>query len=133
MHRWRLPATLAIIAAVAVTGCASSSKSAAKPAVTTSTTVPLHPGNDPALRHNVIVTTCVAAPGGWQASGTAANSTKSSTSYKITIFFANSQGTIEGTGQTRVSVGASKTARWSTTAAFASADPKTTCVLSGVA
>lgn len=96
-------------------------------AATTSTSVP----NDVALRKNVTLQTCGAAPGGWSASGTAV-SPGGDTTYTITIFFVTVPGnTVEGSGVTKISVPVGQTKDWKVVAKF-SPTSDMQCVLRGV-
>jgi len=98
----------------------------------TSIAVPSAIPNDPALRADVALRTCSAAPRGWRAAGMVTNSTGSARDYRITILFTTSAATVIGRGRATVHVGAGRTARWVVSPVFAAASP-TLCVLSGVA
>jgi beta-xylosidase len=134
-----LIATLLLGGAIALTGCSSSGSSGsttttsttAKAAATTTTTSPVPIENNAAIRTQAVITSCTAAPGGWQASGTATNPGKASYDYKLTVYFTSAQATVLGSGQTSVTVGAKSTGKWKVTATFP-APAGVKCVLVGV-
>jgi hypothetical protein len=114
-----------------VAGCSSSSSH--KPAPPSpSGPVPQSVPNDVAARHDVTLSSCKAAKGGWSAGGTIKNSTHATATYKITIFFTNAHATDLDYAATSVRVAAGKSKPWSTTATFA-APKQVLCVLRGVA
>ena len=94
--------------------------------------IPTKVANDPADRKNVVMTTCQAAKGGWQASGTATNPTKEDADYQITVFFTTTAATTIDSARTGVSVKAGDTVKWSAKREFA-APKEMLCVLRGVA
>lgn len=102
------------------------------PPETTSIAVPSAIPNDPALRAAVALRSCAAAPGGWRATGSVANTTASARDYRITILFTTTTATVIGQGSATVHVAAGDTTRWVVSPRFAAASP-TLCVLSGVA
>jgi hypothetical protein len=143
-------ATTGVLAAVLATaGCTSSDKgthptlstsaksTAAKsgaalpPGVVGLTKVPTAVPNKPTLRNNVSLSSCASAHGGWAASGTARNPSKSSASYRITVFFTTDHATVIGQAATTVQVAAGASSPWIVTGAFHPASP-TLCVLRGV-
>ncbi|GAA2064531.1 hypothetical protein [Leifsonia soli] len=95
------------------------------------TDVPTDVPNTPELRKNVALASCEKADGGWRAGGTASNPTDTAVDYTITVFFTTDTGTVLGTADTTVSVGAKEKKDWTATAALTPA-PKTVCVLRGV-
>jgi hypothetical protein len=93
--------------------------------------IPSKVANDPADRKNVVMTSCEAAKGGWQAGGTATNPTKKDVEYKITVFFTTTSATTINTASTDVPVKAGQTVKWSAKQDFA-APKEMLCVLRGV-
>jgi hypothetical protein len=93
--------------------------------------VPTAVPNHPALRRDVLLSSCRAARDGWQASGTALNPGRRQARYTITIFFTTTAGTVIGSGQTAVIVSPGTQRPWNVTAAFHPAHD-TRCVLAGV-
>jgi hypothetical protein len=87
--------------------------------------------NKPALRKSVVITGCARTAKGWRASGTAAAPHSRSHTYKITIFFATSGGTVEDFAETEVDVAAGRTATWHAAKTFP-ALAGTRCILRGV-
>ncbi len=79
----------------------------------------------------MVLDKCAAVAGGWGASGTAANPGTSSVTYEITIFFTDSGSTVINDAQTRVTVAAGKTEKWSANAKF-KPPSEVNCVLRGV-
>lgn len=138
-----LAATAVLAALVVLTGCtkstprsggapATSSAVASLPAgVSNATSLPTKVPNRVALRKNVLIASCASAPGGWQATGTAANHSASPASYTVTVFFTTVGDTVIGSGATRVRVPGQATRPWSVIAHFTPA-PRTLCVLRGV-
>jgi hypothetical protein len=94
--------------------------------------IPTKVANDPADRKNVVMTTCEAAKGGWQASGTATNPGKDDADYEITVFFTTTAATTIDSARTDVSVKAGETVKWSAKKEF-TAPKEMLCVLRGVA
>jgi hypothetical protein len=88
--------------------------------------------NNPTARKNVTMTGCVRTSTGWSASGSAANSHGSATTYAITVSFTTSGHTVINHAETKISVPADGHKPWKVSAAF-TAPPDTTCVLRGVA
>jgi hypothetical protein len=68
---------------------------------------------------------------GWAASGTARNPSKSSASYRITVFFTTDHATVIGHASTTVTVPGGASHPWTVAATFHPASP-TRCVLRGV-
>ncbi len=130
-----LIATLLLGGAIALTGCSSSTSGSttttAKAPATTTTTSPVPIHNNAAIRTQAVITACTAAPGGWQASGTATNPGTASYHYKLTVYFTSAQATVLGSGQTSVTVAAKSTGKWKVTATFP-APTGVKCVLVGV-
>ncbi len=110
---------------------ASSAGAALPSGVVGATAVPTAVPNKPALRTKVAINACAAAAGGWAASGTARNPGKTSTTYRITVFFTTKNATVIGTAATKVHVPSGATRRWRADAKFTAANP-TQCVLRGV-
>lgn len=94
--------------------------------------IPTKVANDPADRKNVVMTSCEAAKGGWQAAGTATNPTKKDADYQITVFFTTTAATTIDSASTEISVKPGETVKWSAKQEF-SAPKEMLCVLRGVA
>jgi hypothetical protein len=112
----------------------SSSTTVGGSSTTTAVKTPPLPKNFPnskAARQNVDLSSCVTAPGGWSASGTAHDPSASAGKYKITVYFTDSKATTIGYGQTEVSVQPGKSATWKVADKF-NAPSKVLCVLVGV-
>lgn len=130
------------IAGVTLAGCTSSGHGAGSGGSTTITTTSAGSGpaasttsttvaNNISLRKNVTIQACAKASTGWTASGTAVAASKSTT-YTITVFFVTVPGdTVEGSGQTTVTVPGGKSASWSITGHFHPTG-QMQCVLRGV-
>jgi hypothetical protein len=88
------------------------------------------PNNVPE-RKNVSLEKCAAIPGGWGASGTAANPAKSTVSYRITVYFTDTSATTLDYAQTTVSVAPGKNVPWTASKTF-DAPSHVLCVLVGV-
>jgi len=118
----------------AVAGCTSSSSKPTGPISTPSPSgpVPQSVANDVSARRDVTLTTCKAAAGGWSAGGTVKNSTTTTSTYKITIFFTSLQATDLDYAATSVKVAAGESKPWVAKATFA-APKHVLCVLRGVA
>jgi hypothetical protein len=95
------------------------------------TNVPTSVPNDPTLRNNVTLSSCASTSVGWAASGTARNPSKSSASYRITVFFTTDHATVIGHASTTVTVPGGASHPWTVAATFHPASP-TRCVLRGV-
>jgi hypothetical protein len=122
----------AALVAIALTGCtASTSSPTTAPSAPGQLVVPTSVPNVPAERKNVQLASCVAAPGGWSASGTASNPGTASKTYAINVFFTNGGGTVVGVAATHVTVAPGKSAKWTTSAQIAAANGLS-CVLRGV-
>jgi len=128
-----------VVLAVTLTACTSSKPS--KPTPTSSATTPTPgPGvtiptkvpNQVSVRKYVTLDKCIAAPGGWSASGTIDNKLTKAATYEITVFFTSALATDLQYGVTKVQVDAGKKAPWTVTATF-QAPSKVICVLRGVA
>ena len=135
-------ATVAVAATLIFTGC-----STAKPPVTHSPTpaaainglpdgvkpapVPTDVPNSVAARKNVTVTGCSGDADGWKASGTITNPAKATTDYTITVFFTTPAATVIDTAQTKVTVHAGATQKWSAAKTFTTGG-HVLCVLRGV-
>ena len=120
-------------APVASNSSSTTSKGAGlPPGVTNATAVPTKVANVPALRRNVVISSCAKTETGWAASGTANNPGSADKTYAITIFFATAGGTVIGLGHADVAVPAGGTKQWRAEQSFHAA-PETQCVLRGVA
>jgi hypothetical protein len=116
----------------AATGATSPPAGASLPAgVTGATTVPTAVPNKPALRANVVISSCAPRRDGWRASGTVRNPASHTAKYRITVFFTTEHATVIGSASTTVSVVARETKTWKASAEFHPARP-TLCVLRGV-
>ncbi len=94
--------------------------------------VPTSIPNDPALRHDVAMSSCDPAEAGWSAGGRVVNPSGQGRDYRITVLFTSSEATVIGAGRTTVHVDAKGRSTWRVRAKLAPASP-TLCVLSGVA
>jgi hypothetical protein len=96
------------------------------------TKVPARVPNSARLRADVVLSTCSAHTGGWEAAGAVRNPDRRSTrKYVITVFFTTNRATVIGTAATTVAVPPAKSRPWSLSAKFHAATP-TLCVLRGV-
>lgn len=140
MIRKRLAALAGVVAlAVTLTACTSSKGHPPTPTSSETTptpgpgvTIPTKVANDVAVRKYVTLDKCVAAPGGWSASGAIDNKLTKAATYEITVFFTSALATDLQFGVTKVKVAAGKTAPWTVNATF-KAPSKVICVLRGVA
>jgi hypothetical protein len=101
------------------------------PAVSTAPLPTSVPNNIPE-RKDVTLQQCAAVPGGWGASGVAANPGTTPVSYKITVYFTDTKATTLDYAQTTVTVPAGKTQPWTANKTFAPVPSKVLCVLVGV-
>jgi len=147
MHRSVRPlrVSAALVAGLAMlVACGTNSSTTSSATSVAQTSAPAHPAgamnaigvpgavpNDTRLRKTVTLTSCGQVPGGWRASGTAANHGATAADYTVTVFFTTPRDTVIGTGGSRVHIDADATVEWSVTGEFA-ADATTQCVLRGV-
>jgi hypothetical protein len=141
MRRSAAATLVTVVAAViclgTLSGCSSSevaptsSPSPTVVAPTSEPNVPTGVPNVPAKRADVEITSCLAARGGWAATGKVTNSGTTSVSYAISVFFTTQTATVVGTARTKVTLPAGKTVHWSATAQIANA-ASLRCVLRGV-
>jgi hypothetical protein len=135
------------IALTLTAGCSSSSSDKPTPSATstepapkvTSTAPPLVQNslprsipNSPSVRKNVVITSCQAGGGGWIAKGTAKNTETKEATFRITVFFTATGGTVQDYAATTVKVAPGATGNWTAAKKFA-AQKTTTCVLTGAA
>src|SRR5438105_3344327 len=114
----RLLAVPLVLLALLVGACSSSDK---KPSTTTTSVkttstavnIPTSVPNDVAVRQDVTMGSCAAAPGGWQASGTITNNRGHDATYSITVFFTSDAATDLAFATASVPVSAGKSAPWS--------------------
>jgi len=146
--RFVRPLSVAAVAAAALGGCGGSGHPATAPTTATATTVvasattgstllrqnpiPTSVANVDTKRKDVVLTGCAAIPGGWSASGSALNPTKSTLTYKITVFFTTTAATDIDYAVTTVTVKPGVTQHWTASKVF-SAPASMLCVLTGVA
>ena len=124
-----------LLGAVAIAGCHGTTSSSAtttstSPSVTT-TTVPVTYVNTIPLRQNISLSSCQATKGGWRASGTARNPGNTARTYRLTVYFTNSQATVLGSGTSSATIAAKGSGPWSVTTTF-HAPSVVRCVLVGV-
>jgi hypothetical protein len=126
-------------------GTSSSTEKTTAPAASSPTTHPAGPpttldqhalptqiDNFVAKRKYIVVNSCTATPGGWQAAGTAHNPGKVNAGYLLTIFFASPHGgTVLDYATKTLLVGPGQTITWTATAKFTPV-PGMLCVLRGV-
>jgi hypothetical protein len=136
--------------ALVLTGCSSGSGGSGKSATPTRpasvsakaapglpkgvkalTKVPVDVPNNPDLRRQVAIASCKATHRGWQATGTATNTTKKSRTYRITVFYTTQSATVIGAARTQVTLAPGAQKSWTATDRFA-APKNTLCVLRGV-
>jgi len=152
--RSRAALTAALLVPLAVAGCTSSdhprsnstshsgaatasaspappSAKALPPGVVGATRVPTAVPNKPALRADVVLSTCASRSGGWAASGTVHNRTLRPVKYTVTVFFTTDHATVIGAGATTLTLLPKTSKYWSVVAKFHAANP-TLCVLRGV-
>lgn len=134
---------VAVGAVLLLAGCVSTPKAAPTASPSSSVAIPgLPAGVAPApiptdvpnaveARSNVVMTSCKAAPGGWQASGTVSNPGKTTVDYTITVFFTTTKATVIDSAQTKVSVDPGAKKSWSAIKKFGAAS-QMLCVLRGV-
>jgi hypothetical protein len=152
-RRLALAAAVVLTSATALTGCTSggdehgttprpsapssshaptSSPANALPAgVTGATAVPAKVPNKPALRKDVVLSSCASAGRSWRASGTVRNPGSRDRRYTITVFFTSSTATVIGTGAAKVRVPSGAQRSWKVVGKFRAPNP-TLCVLRGV-
>jgi hypothetical protein len=103
--------------------------------VTGDTALPSNIPNNPQLRGNVQIASgtagCKAAPGGWEATGTAINPSDKDITYEVTVFFTTTSATVIDAGHTDVKVKAHGSSPWTVSDKF-NAAPQMLCVLRGV-
>lgn len=130
----RLPALASVCAlGLSVAACGNSGNgSATSTTVRSGTSIPDHVANQDAVRKDVTIGSCSAAPGGWSAGGTIKNTLGHDATYQITIFFTSTAATDLTYGETSTAVSAGKSGSWTVTAKFA-APATVECVLRGVA
>jgi len=97
----------------------------------TSTTVLSKYVNTVSLRTGVVTTSCKAAPGGWEASGSIHNSSHKDHDYQLTVYFTDAQATVLGSARTSSNVAAGQAGSWNVNAQF-NAPSQVNCVLVGV-
>lgn len=114
------------------TTSATAAPASSLPKGVTPAPIPTKVANDPGDRKNVVLTTCEAAEGGWQASGTATNPTKSAVEFRVTVFFTTTSATTIDSARTDVEVKPGETVKWTAKKEFA-APKEMLCVLRGVA
>jgi hypothetical protein len=127
-----LTAVVVAGALAACTGAPASPSTSGAPATPTTIAAPSSIPNDPALRHDVAMTSCAATKGGWGARGRIVNGSREGHDYRITVLFTTSAASVIGAGDATVHVAAGATGDWTITAPIASA-PTALCVLAGVA
>jgi hypothetical protein len=88
--------------------------------------------NDKAARKDVLMPECSATKGGWSAGGVAKNPTASTTTFIITVFFANPSASDLDYAQTTITVPAPGAQFWLVKATF-HAPSRVDCILEGVA
>ena len=93
--------------------------------------IPTDVPNAVEARSTVVMTSCKAAPGGWQASGTVSNPGTTTVDYTITVFFTTAKATVIDSAQTKVSVDPGAKKSWSAIKKFGAAS-QMLCVLRGV-
>ncbi len=86
---------------------------------------------DPKLRNDVTMTGCEKTATGWQASGSAKDSTASPRTLAIVVIFTDAQARAITSAKTTVATTPGATAQWSAAADF-TAPAGTKCVLAGV-
>lgn len=99
--------------------------------VTGAVDVPTKLKNDGAKRTAVRLKKCEATKHGWQAVGTVKNSSQSTTSYFITVYFADSHGTVTGWSQTQEDAAPGMSTSWKAGARF-TASAATDCTIVAV-
>lgn len=136
-------AGVAAVTAATLCGCTSSSghstpasATAAAKASSSGPTlvqnpVPTKLANQPAVRKDVVQTSCTAVPGGWGVAGTVKNSAAKPRTYKIVAFFTTVQATTLDFAQASVKVAPGQTAKWTASKKFA-AQKQMRCVLAGI-
>jgi hypothetical protein len=86
---------------------------------------------DPKLRDDVAMTGCQQTSTGWQASGSAKDSTQSARSLSLVVIFTDAQARAITSAKTTVATTPGATEQWSVSATFR-APAGTKCVLAGV-
>jgi hypothetical protein len=126
---------VAAVAATMLAGCSHSStpKSAAKTDAPAVSTVPKadNIANDPKARPSVSMKDCAATTSGWTAGGTVTNSKDKEATFTIVVSFTSKQSTVLARGETKVTVKAGATKKWTSDANFAKTKG-VQCVLRGV-
>lgn len=131
-------ATLGLLVAALTAGCslgdtrkAVVSKGGSEASKLVQAKVPTKVANAPTLRKNIVQTACAAIPGGWKASGTAANPGKRPVTYKIVVFFTTTKATTLNYAETRVPVEPGKKANWTAEKKFP-AEKQMLCPMPGI-
>lgn len=94
--------------------------------------LPKKVANQPAVRKNVVQTSCSAVAGGWSAAGTASNPGYQRATYAITVYFTTTHATTLDFGRTTVTVAPGHTRHWTVTKKFA-AQAHMLCPMPGIA
>jgi hypothetical protein len=115
-----------------VTGAGAGAGAGAGVATSAAELIPPSVPNDNAARRDVLMPECSATNGGWSAGGVAKNPTASTTTFIITVFFANPAATDLDYAQTTITVPAHDARFWSVKATFR-APSRVDCILRGVA